>query len=287
VRNVQQSSATAPIDGALPLFAHEVRGVIGGPWVTFVPGIGNDRSFWKDQADRLAHYYQVLLFDPWGHGDSPLPPEICTFEDIARGIVALWDHLGIRKSAVVGLGFGGSLALYLAAVEPQRVSRTVALCCRPRQPDDRRDFWRDRRTKAAELGIPAITKITVDRWLSEAFRAAHPVIDQDLRDAMNRTTLAGYQAYTGAFADMDFTDVLDAIKCPVLLVAAEHDHGGGPVSGMTELKGEIPQAELTIISGSGHICVAEAPQAVAKVLSEFLAPLRAWGNDEATTPTAS
>lgn len=287
MRNVQQSSATAPIGGALPLFAHEVRGVAGGPWVTCVPGIGNDRSFWQDQADVLARDYQVLLFDPWGHGDSPLPPEPCTFEDIARGIVTLWDHLGIRESALVGLGFGGSLALYLAAVEPERVSRTVALCCRPRQPDDRRDFWRDRCAKAAELGIPAITQITVDRWLSEAFRAAHPAINQGLRDAMNRTTLAGYQAYTGAFADMDFTDALSAITCPVLLVAAEHDHGGGPVPAMTELKGQIPHAELTIIPGSGHICVAEAPQAVATILSEFLAPLSSRGNDEATTPNAS
>lgn len=285
--SVQQTSAAAPVSGGLPLFAHEVHGPADGAWLTFVPGIGNDRTFWQDQAQRLARDFRVLLFDPWGHGDSPPPPEPCTFGDIAQGIVALWDHIGIRQSALVGLGFGGSLALYLAATAPERVSRTVALCCRPRQPDDRRAFWRDRLANAAELGIFAITQVTVDRWLSEAFRTDHPATDRALREAMNRTSLAGYQAYAGAFADMDFTERLGAIACPVRLVAAEHDHGGGPVPAMTELAGQIAGAELTIIPGSGHICVAEAPQAVAAILSEFLAPLCVGGNDEAKAPQAS
>ena len=36
--------------------------------------------------------------------------------------------------------------------------------------DDRRAFWRDRRAKAAEIGMTRITDMTVDRWLGEAFR---------------------------------------------------------------------------------------------------------------------
>lgn len=283
---VQQTSAAAPISGGLPVFAHEVHGPAGGAWVTFIPGIGNDRTFWQDQAERLAQNFRVLLFDPWGHGSSPPPPDPCAFDDIAQGILALWNHLSIAQSAVVGLGFGGSLALYLAATAPARVTRTAAFCCRPRQPDDRRAFWRDRCAKAAELGIPAITQVTVDRWLSETFRASHPKIDDALREAMNRTSLAGYQAYTGAFAEMDFAGRLTAISSPVRLIAAEHDHGGGPVAAMTELARQIGGAELTIIPGSGHICVAEAPQAVAAILSEFLAPLNVGGNDEARAPQA-
>ena len=270
--SARQNEAAAQVNRPLPLFAHSASGPADAPWITFVPGIGNDRTFWHGQTERLAQNYRVLVFDPWGHGESPAPPENCTFSDIAPGILALWDSLGISQSALVGLGFGGSLSLYLAATAPQRVSRLVALCCRPRQPDDRQAFWRDRRNKAAELGIPALTKITVDRWLSDDFRASHPAIDAALREAMQRTTLAGYQAYTGAFAEMDFTDRIGSISCPVQLVAAEHDHGGGPVAAMTELAGQIAGAGLIVIPGSGHICVAEAPEAVATILSEFFAP---------------
>jgi 3-oxoadipate enol-lactonase len=259
-----------PANLPLPLFAHVLRGPDGAPCVTFVPGIGNDRSFWAEQAAALASSFKVLTFDPWGHGDSPAPPSDCRFADMIAGLVQLWDHLGIQCSSLVGLGFGGSLALATAIAHPARVDSVVACCCRPRQPDDRRTFWRDRQARAADIGMAAITEMTVDRWLSLEFRASHPVIDRDLRDAMNRTTLAGYQAYVGAFIEMDFTDRLGDLRCPVQLVAAGHDHGGGPVPAMQAMAASIPGAELTIIPNSGHICVAEAPDQLGLILRQFL-----------------
>lgn len=274
-------AGAASASHALPLYAHTVAGPAGAPWITFVPGIGNDRGFWADLASRLADRFRVLTFDPWGHGASPAPPAGATFDTFVAGILALWNALGIDRSSLVGLGFGGSLALAAAAAAPHRVAGVVAFCCRPRQPDDRRAFWRERSATAGELGIPAITAMTVDRWLSQEFRSAHPETDAALRQAMNGTSLAGYQAYATAFAAMDFTDHLGAISCPVRLVAAEHDHGGGPVDAMRETAGRIPGASFEVIPGSGHICVAEAPEAVAKVLGNFFAPAFA----SAQTPT--
>jgi 3-oxoadipate enol-lactonase len=272
---VAESDRTvAPV---LPLFAHEVQGAAGAPWITFVPGIGNDRSFWAAQAEALSDSFRVLQFDPWGHGDSPAPPVPCSFDDVVAGVVTLWDELGIARTHVVGLGFGGSVALALALGHPDRVDRAVACCCRPRQPDERRAFWRERQTRAAEIGIPAITDLTVNRWLSDEFRAANPGIDAQLRTAMNRTTLAGYQAYTGVFAEMDFADRLGAIARPVQLVAAEHDHGGGPVAAMEAMATAIPGARLSVIPGSGHICVAEAPDAVTAIIRTFLDPAAGRG----------
>jgi 3-oxoadipate enol-lactonase len=266
---------TASAGDALPLYAHTMAGPNDAPWVTFVPGIGNDRTFWAEQASRLADRFRVLTFDPWGHGASPPPPPNTTFDTFVAGILTLWDALGIDRSSLVGLGFGGSVALAAAAAAPDRVDRAVAFCCRPRQPDDRRAFWRDRSAKAAELGIPAITAMTVDRWLDEEFRAAHPAIDAALRQAMNATSIEGYQAYANAFAAMDLTDRLGDISCPVQLVAAQHDHGGGPVEAMREAAGKMPGASFEVIPDSGHICVAEAPEAVAKILTNFFAPVLA------------
>jgi 3-oxoadipate enol-lactonase len=268
----QMAESDGAVAPGLPLFAYEVQGAEGAPWITFVPGIGNDRSFWSLQAEALSNSFRVLRFDPWGHGDSPEPPRPCRFEDIVAGVTALWDHLGIARSHVAGLGFGGSVALALALDHPARVDRVVACCCRPRQPEDRRAFWLERQTGAAEIGIVAITKLTVDRWLSEDFRTANPRIDAALRAAMNRTTLAGYQAYTGAFAEMDFADRLGTIDRPVQLIAAEHDHGGGPVPAMEAMAAAIPDASLQVIRGCGHICVAEAPDAVSAIIRTFLDP---------------
>ena len=77
--SARQNEAAAQVNRPLPLFAHSASGPADAPWITFVPGIGNDRPFWHGQTERLAQNSRVLLFDPWGHGESPAPPENCTF----------------------------------------------------------------------------------------------------------------------------------------------------------------------------------------------------------------
>lgn len=253
----------------LPSFAHEVRGEGDAPWLTFVPGIGNDREFWAPQADAISRY-RKLLFDPWGHGASPAPPTECKFEDVVEGLVRLLDRLEIPRTSVVGLGFGGSVALATAASHSDRVERVVACCCRPRQPDDRRQFWRDRHAKAEQVGMAAMADITVERWLNAEFRAAHSEVDTLLREMFRRTTLAGYAAYTGAFAEMDFTERLSAVVAPTLLLAGELDKGGGPPEDMRQTAGAIPGARFEVVRGAGHIINYEAPDTVRQLIEEFL-----------------
>lgn len=253
-----------------PGFNYQIAGREGAPWITFIPGIGNDATFWAQQAEALAGDFQVLTFDPWGHGDSPAPPANCGFDDTVAGIVRLWDQLGIEKSNVVGLGFGGSTALALGLKHAERIEKVIACACRPRQPDNRRDFWRGRMQKAQDGGLKELGDATVDRWLSEAFRRDNPDVDQRLRDMIKRTTPDGYCAYVGAFIEMDFDASLEEFSVPVVLVAAEHDHGGGPVEDMIAMSNRIPGAVLELVEGSGHIVNHEKPNEVTGILRKHL-----------------
>lgn len=253
----------------LPPFHYVLTGPRDAPCLTFIPGIGNDAAFWAGQAESLSADYRVLRFDPWGHGLSPQPPQACGFEVIADGVIQLWDRLGIERSALVGLGFGGSLALALGLDHPERVSRIAAFCCRPRQPDDRRAFWRERCVAAQELGIEKLADITVDRWLSGDFRNRHPDVDSLLRRMMKGTSLQGYLAYVQAFIEMDFSARFAQLQVPTLLVAGEHDHGGGPVPDMQAMAAQCPATTLQVIAGAGHICNHEAPAEVARLLHGF------------------
>lgn len=115
-----------------------------------------------------------------------------------------------------------------------------------------------------------LADITVDRWLSEAFRKANPSTDQTLRAMFKRTSVAGYQAYLQAFIEMDFTDRLSDLSVPVLLVAGENDHGGGPVPDMHTMAANIADVAFTIIDGAGHIVPFEARDHVTALLEEFL-----------------
>jgi 3-oxoadipate enol-lactonase len=255
---------------ALPHLESIVAGPDGAPWVTFIPGIGNDASFWQRQATGLSDECRTLRFDPWGCGASDAPPPNLTIESAVDGIVALWDSLGVERSSVVGLGFGGSTAMYLAIRYPERVERVVGCCCRPRQPHDRRQFWRDRQVFVRERGIEALADMTIERWLRPELRAARPEVAADLRAGILRTSVDGYCAFAAAFAEMDFEDRLGELVAPALLVAAEHDHGGGPVDAMQALCDALPNARLNVIDDCGHICTHEHPEQVAALLQGFL-----------------
>jgi 3-oxoadipate enol-lactonase len=235
-----------------------VAGPDGAPWVTFIPGIGNDASFWNRQADDLSDMFRTLRFEPWGCGASDPPPTDCTIDGITDGIVELWDRLGIATSSVVGLGFGGSTALKVALRHAERVDRVVACCCRPRQPDDRREFWRERQARARADGLDALADVTIERWLGVEFRAARPDVDSALGAAFRRNSVEGYVAYIGAFIDMDFEAELPAVAAPTLIDA------------MRAMGDVLPTARLTIIDGSGHICNHEAPTTVANLLRSHL-----------------
>ena len=254
---------------ALPTFHHILEGPQDAPWLTFIPGIGNDAGFWAAQAAALARRFRVLRFDPWGHGRSPAPPADCRFADIRDGVLQLWNSLAIERSGVVGLGFGGSLALALGIEHPARVERIAAFCCRPRQPDERRAFWRARCEAAQTQGMDRLADATVERWLSADFRARHPDVDRLLRQMMKDTTLPGYLAYVRAFIEMDFSARFAELRVPTLLVAGEHDHGGGPVADMQAMAASNPHTRLAVIAGVGHICNHEAPAEVERLLRQF------------------
>ncbi|WP_286756531.1 alpha/beta hydrolase [Roseivirga sp. UBA838] len=99
-------------------------------WVTFVHGAGGSSSIWFKQIKSFKKHYNVLLLDLRGHGKSQ---EIFrryftneyNFENIAKDILEVLDHLKIRKSHFVGISLGTILMRTLCEIAPQRVSSLV------------------------------------------------------------------------------------------------------------------------------------------------------------------
>lgn len=109
--------------------AYDVLG-IGAP-VVMLHDFGESSGFWHEIGcveSCLAHGRQVVLVDLRGHGASSKPsdptcygPLICT-----RDVIAVLDDAGIGRADFLGYGWGGRLALRLAAVAPERVHAVAA-----------------------------------------------------------------------------------------------------------------------------------------------------------------
>lgn len=69
--------------------------------------------------------------------------------------------------------------------------------------------------------------------------------------------------------EIDFTDRLSEIKCPVLLLYSENDPYASVDDGK-DIHKHITQSELKIIPQSGHLFMFETPEASQKILTSWL-----------------
>jgi pimeloyl-ACP methyl ester carboxylesterase len=96
------------------------------PVVVLLHGKNFWGAYWRDTiATLVAAGYRAVVPDQVGFGKSAKPEIHYSFDLLARNTVALLDHLGIKRFAVVGHSMGGMLAVRLARAWPGRVTRLV------------------------------------------------------------------------------------------------------------------------------------------------------------------
>lgn len=99
-------------------------------WVTFVHGAGGSSSIWFKQIREFKKYFNVLLLDLRGHGNSKpnlksVFDEKYTFDSITNDIVEVINFENIQKSHFVGISLGTILIRNLAENHPGRVESMV------------------------------------------------------------------------------------------------------------------------------------------------------------------
>lgn len=99
-------------------------------WVTFVHGAGGSSSIWFKQIREFQKYYNVLLLDLRGHGNSKHSLKTAfnqkyTFKAIANDVVEVIDHLKIESSHFVGISLGTIIIRQLAETHPNRIQSMI------------------------------------------------------------------------------------------------------------------------------------------------------------------
>jgi pimeloyl-ACP methyl ester carboxylesterase len=237
------------------------------PAVVLIHGAGFDHSAWALHSRWFAHHgFSVLVPDLPGHGRSP-GPALKTIAEMADWTAALLDAAGSAKAHLIGHSMGSLIALETAARHPARVS-------------------------ALSL-IGTAATMTVGPDLLKAAEAN----DQDAIDMVSIWGL-GFDAEIGGslapgmwmhggaqrvlqhcapgvlFSDLTacnlYADALAAaakVTVPTTLILGEKDMMT-PAKAGKALASAIPQARTVMLSGAGHMIMAERPD-------ELLAALKA------------
>lgn len=239
-----------------------VRG-IGAPLV-LLPGLGRPAEDLDPLADRLlAAGYRVVQPDPRGSGGSTGPLEALTLHDLAADVAAVIEAATTGRAVIIGHAFGNRIARMVATDRPDLVESVVLLGCSGKvQPTP----------EIAEAIRLAQAVDTPARVRAEAVRAAWYGPGRDISVWMDDWSQPVMKSYLAAAAATDIASWWTAGTAAVFIVQGADDVSSPPENGALLCQEIGDRARLVDLPGVGHAGPIEDPDAVAKVVLDFLAP---------------
>lgn len=245
-----------------------------GPPIVLLHGILQDSRAWRWQLDGLADEFTVVAWDAPGCGRSSDPPETFRLPEYADCLAAFVDALGLGRPHVLGLSWGGGLALELYRRHPT-VPATLVLTAAyagwagslPAEVVEQR-----LRQALREAGLSPDRFIPgwIPGLLTEA--ASKEMVDEVVA-IMSGFHPTGYRTMARAFAEADLRDVLPLVDIPTLLLYGDADRRS-PLSVARDLHAKIPASRLVVMPGTGHLSNVEAAETFNAEVRRFLRTAR-------------
>ena len=241
-----------------------------GEAVLFLHGLGGSRTSWQPQLSGLGDTCRCIAWDMPGYGASaPVTP--LTLAAIADAVARLLDTAGVERAHLVGESFGGMHALHTALRHPDRVGRLVLANTSPAFGLDGTDVgaWQAARLEPMDAGL---TPADIAEGVLTS--VAGPGLSPDMLamrvSGFARISAEGLRAAVECLPSHNVLDRLAEIKAPALVIAGELD-AETPVAYARALADGLPNAELEVLDGIGHLAVSEAPETFNQLVSAFLA----------------
>ena len=245
----------------------------GGDAVLWIHGYTLDSSIWGEVWERLPGWCHIGIDLP-GHGSSePLPPG-ATMPELARRVIRFAQDHAVRH--VIGLSFGGMLALQMAIEAPDAFATLTlsspALGGGPENPHAHarnRELMRLYRERGAG---PWMTELWMT-WPPDIFRGAsrHPDLWRRLRSAIDRH--AWDELDDGRLHRLtrypQQAQELARVRAPVLLLVGEDDMPSFKRSADLLWRG-IGRCERVYCTGAGHLSLLEEASAVCHLVEAHL-----------------
>lgn len=244
---------------------YETEGPADGPPVVLVHGLGGRAEDWRDLAPYLAKAgFRVYLPELIGYGRSEKPADFSyAIHDEADVVLGFLDALGLRQVDLGGWSMGGAIVQHVAFDHPERVRRlmlfnSAGLFVLPTW--DPKLFTP---TSVAELD-------QLDVLLMPNPPTVPAFIARDILRVSNGRAWIIHRAFAEMLTGKDATDkLLPQLKMPVLIIWGGEDHIT-PLSLGETMHKLVPQSELDVIPGCGHLAPGQCANQIGPKLVAFV-----------------
>lgn len=245
-------------------------------------GPGGDHSGFKPGFSPLAERMQLIYVDHRGQGRSARgPKETYTLDNNVEDLEALRRYLGLEQVVVIGVSYGGMVALAYASRYPESVSHLIAIVTSPS-----RRFLERAKEILAERGTDEQRAMGDILWagafedeeqLKQYYAVMGPLysLKHDPEKAAEsrargiRSIDAINQGFGGFLRTYDLTGDLHKVTAPTLIVGGRHDWICPPELS-EEIARLIPHADLRIFENSSHSVAADEHDLLMDVIKGFV-----------------
>ena len=243
----------------------EIDGAASAPPLVMSNSLGTNLHMWDEQAKALAKRFRIIRYDQRGHGKSGAPKGPYTVDQLGRDVLAILDHLEIKKTNFLGLSMGGTTGMWLACNAPHRFQKLALANTGARIAT--RDIWNARIMTVLDKGMNSLVDATIDRWFSKKFRdTKSPVIDK-VREMLLTTSKYGYAGCSAAIRDADFRWAIGGVKLPTLVIVGSLDPATPPEAGEFVAQ-RIPRAKLVSLEAA-HLSNLEQSGQFTRAVEDF------------------
>ncbi|SHG10073.1 Pimeloyl-ACP methyl ester carboxylesterase [Kaistia soli DSM 19436] len=211
------------------------------PVILLHGGLGSSVD-WRNQIPALVGKHKVIVADSRGQGRSTRAGQPISYDLMMGDVLALMDHLKIKKAAFAGWSDGGIIALDIAIHHPDRISKLFTYGA---------NF-----SPEGLIPDPSATAMSTLRIEMASLVDEHAETVRDVTEMWNE--------------EPDFTpEQLGSIHIPTMIADGAHEEAIKPEH-TRELAEMIPGAELAILPNVGHSGLLEDPADFNKLLVGFL-----------------
>jgi len=257
----------------------------GEPVFILLHGFGASTFSWREVMAPLSKVGRVIAYDrpAFGLTERPLTREgenPYTQEGNIALLLGLMDAMGIQEAILVGNSAGGTLATAFALAHPERVHALIEVDAAVYQtiPDSPLFYWLINTPQmdhigpliARRLGAGAGQDFLESAWHDLSKLESDPSIQAGYRKPLQAENWdRALWAYTQAARAPGFTDRLDQISVPTLVITGKDDQIV-LAEASRQLAENIPGAIYKEIENCGHLPQEECPQKFLAIVHQFL-----------------
>lgn len=229
--------------------------------IVVLNGIMMSCASWAEFVEPFSANNRLILLDLLDQGRSEQMDGPFSQAIQAEVVLALLDHLGLEQVCMLGISYGGEVALRFATQYGHRLEQLALFNTTARTGPWLKDIG-DAWNKASQdpdayylTTIPVIYSPKFYRdhndWMNRRRKALGPVFGNPrFIDSMVRLT--------NSAADYDVSDRLHLIQAPTLVVSCAEDYLT-PVAEQRFLADHIPNSHYAIMPDCGHASMYEQP----------------------------